>query len=263
MQSFFLSTGTVKTPTDAIPLPSLLTDLIDMAGGLDDPTATDANLIPVKLRSAMAAASNASPQSRLWTAQTNDCTQATLDSEDRASSRDCTLPYGTLGSLSVLSDQFLAQLPSGFSTGVIRQYLPRINSTASRFTISESDYPKKCKSLPDAFYAKFGAEDPIFMGFANFTLEACMPANMSQSPWLPVRERQDFSEELFLNVSLFSGARDATEEDKGGLFKIVVNTTAGYFELPNLMNNERSGPLLQDDPLKTCGEECASQSEIG
>lgn len=46
-----------------------------------------------------------------------------------------------------------------------------------------------------------------------------------------------------------------------GYYRVTLNTTAGYFEVPNYMNNNLPGPLLAIDPLDACGSDCASQSE--
>lgn len=39
-------------------------------------------------------------------------------------------------------------------------------------------------------------------------------------------------------------------------YKVTVNTTAGYFELPNIMNNQTVGPLLVNDPNDLCDSDC-------
>lgn len=42
-------------------------------------------------------------------------------------------------------------------------------------------------------------------------------------------------------------------------FKMSLNTTAGYFELPNYKNGQLPGPLLSDDPELHCDEQCTRQ----
>lgn len=83
-----------------------------------------------------------------------------------------------------------------------------------------------------------------------------MPANVTQSPWRPTRNRQDFSEELYLKVSV-SFPIDNIPPDNA--YKITLNTTAGYFELPNYMNGGTAGPLLDEDPNNICGNHCLPQ----
>lgn len=86
---------------------------------------------------------------------------------------------------------------------------------------------------------------------------------MTQSPWQATRDRQDFSEELFLSIS-FDGTSympvNETPNRQKTLYKITLHTTAGYFELPNYMNGELPGPLLDYDPTKHCGDDCNLQS---
>lgn len=51
-----------------------------------------------------------------------------------------------------------------------------------------------------------------------------------------------------------------TAEPYSTYIHITVDTTAGYFELPNYMNSQKAGPILNDDPNATCGESCMVQS---
>lgn len=37
---------------------------------------------------------------------------------------------------------------------------------------------------------------------------------------------------------------------------MTVNTTAGYFELPNYLNGKVAGFLLKEDPNTMCGDDC-------
>ena len=88
-----------------------------------------------------------------------------------------------------------------------------------------------------------------------------MPDNMPESPWKPTRARQDFSEKLYFNVTRTSALIDHMPGWAGGppgtfFYSVAVNTTAGYFELPNIMNNQSVGPLLVDDPNDICGADC-------
>lgn len=77
-----------------------------------------------------------------------------------------------------------------------------------------------------------------------------MPGNQSVSPWKAQHMRQDFREEMYLNISL---GDDESSSTHAGVYysKISVDTTAGFFELPNYMNGGIAGPLLEDDPSIT------------
>jgi hypothetical protein len=96
-----------------------------------------------------------------------------------------------------------------------------------------------------------------------------MPANQSVSPWKNTTTRQDFTEELFLNISIIGYELDEEvyrlrERDDlvtGGTFRVTSMTTAGYFELPNYMNGGRSGPIIDGEPddSKHCGIDCERQ----
>ena len=96
-------------------------------------------------------------------------------------------------------------------------------------------------------------------------LQACMPGNLTKSPWKSTRDRQDFTEELFLNVALIQYNLNTANTDQQNivLYKVTVDTTAGYFELPNYLNGEVAGPLLENDPNSLCGEHCERETTNG
>ncbi|KAI7214520.1 hypothetical protein KC333_g5974 [Hortaea werneckii] len=171
----------------------------------------------------------------------------------------------TFGVLSLLEEPYLAQLPTDYNTGVVRQFIPRFNVSISRENITEQGMPKECMvGQPGAFYVNYANE--VKDGNrteGDWALEACMPATQRRSPWQATRSRQDITETLYLKLRSdphsidFPGvpvrsARDCT-------FKITLNTTAGYFELPNYLNGQTAGPLLTDDPSLHCGTDCPVQ----
>jgi hypothetical protein len=166
--------------------------------------------------------------------------------------------------MSLLEDPFFAQLPSGFSTGLIRQFAPRINSTARRENITKDEFPQGCDALPDAFYVRYENVSAL-NDFPGFAFEACMPANMSAAPWRATRDRQDFSEVLYLAVNLTTAGGWELQVPTGAYFtRITVNTSVGFFELPNYMNGGIAGPLLAEDPTirapGKCDLDCETQT---
>ena len=96
-------------------------------------------------------------------------------------------------------------------------------------------------------------------------LQACMPGNLTKSPWKLTRDRQDFTEELFLNVALIQYNLNTANTDQQNivLYKVTGDTTPGYFELPNYLNGEVAGPLLENDPNSLCGEHCERETING
>lgn len=111
------------------------------------------------------------------------------------------------------------------------------------------------------FFAQYSNStlNPFDGDLLGWSLTACMPVNISQSPWRSTRDRQDFSEEIFLNITVpapFSPSNPLIRS----LLKITVNANAEYFELPNYMNGGVAGPLLDEDPTHVCGHNCNHQS---
>lgn len=85
-----------------------------------------------------------------------------------------------------------------------------------------------------------------------------MPGNQTASPWKASHERQDFTETMYLKIMLH-GFRGNSVESGDYYSKITLETTAGFFELPNYMNGGVAGPLLEDNPNNHCGTDCTPQ----
>lgn len=169
----------------------------------------------------------------------------------------------TFGNISDLAEPFLAELRNGFSTGLIRQFIPRINSTASYENISAVEYPSGCAQIAGAFSVGYSGKvlySPTDSA-ANWSIQACMPTDLRQSPWKYTRDRRDFSEVLFINVTISADGRVPrnTTPIGGLLYRVTLNTTAGYFELPNYMNGVTAGPLLDKDLNSICGHNCTAE----
>ncbi|KAJ5272622.1 hypothetical protein N7478_007747 [Penicillium angulare] len=165
--------------------------------------------------------------------------------------------FKTLSEIS--SGNFYSQIPSGFNTGLVRQFAPRVNSTAGYETIDPIDFPTNCSIGTDHFYADYSSSY-AYSGTSRiykWGVIACMTSNSSNTPWNFTRNRQDFTETLYLNFtsSITDGGYDPTIT----LYRITVNTTAGYFELPNYLNNGIPGPLLDDGPTSLCDKHCMNQ----
>lgn len=231
---------------------NLLVDLHSSSDQLE--REKDGNLLPVQLRTAMIAHKHAQYVPRLWQGQPFDCTENGGDEEDIC--RNQGVGLDTLGTS---TDPFLAELVSGYNTGTIRQFLPRINSTARIEKVQERNFPDQCDRKPGTFFANFeynyNDSDPDYGSRQYSRLEACMPANLTASPWPTTRDRRDFMEELYLNISHVE--EFYTQSERSGsqvnLFKITIDTTTGFFELPNGMNGQRPGPLLDKDPFAEDG----------
>lgn len=181
--------------------------------------------------------------------------------------QSCNYAGVTFASMPTLENPFLAQLPSGNNTCLIQQFLPRINSTAQYQKVSANEFPKVCDQIDGSFYVNYFNVNDLYS--TAWGLEACMPANVKQSPWKSTRDHQDFTEELYLNVTLigYEGlfmTLDGFERFSGNhtFYKVNLDTTAGYFELPNYMDGGRAGPLLDKDPNAICGNSCEAEGPL-
>lgn len=220
-------------------------------------------------RNALKSTTNTTPQPHLWHESTG------CSSSDRSLER-CVYETATLANISQLSQPYMAQLPIGYHTGLIKQFATRINSTVKWEAVSRETMPTDCGEMPDSFYVHYanGTLDlnsklgPGKSYGGNWSIEACMPGNLSEPPLKRVYGRQDFTETLYLNVSVVGYPEQGYPTGEfdsplsGGMFRITSQTTAGYFELPNYMNGGKAGPLITGDPDDSihCDVNCIAQT---
>ncbi|PGH04140.1 hypothetical protein GX51_03647 [Blastomyces parvus] len=154
---------------------------------------------------------------------------------------------------------FISPAFSTFNTGLLRQFAPRLNSTVSYDVVPMGDFPADCANLPGSFYATYSG---MIDGNPHYSVEACMPANQTNSPWKnQFRTPQTISETLYLKIFITDDFYAYFPGFSGGptVFKVEAESTSGYFELPNYLNNNTAGDLLPRDPDEFCDEHCPDQ----
>lgn len=272
LQQIFLSAITIKTPTS----PQEISGLFEIADKFDgdsfSPESRDRGGTVMGTRKLLEATLAGQKQSLLWH-EGGDTAACNKSSWRFKEGGPCPKTGVSLNEILQLQNPFLAPLPPEFTTGLLQQFLPRINSTASWQKVDHAQWPANCDHN-GAYQVQWfntthvGYPKPFF-----WSLTACMPPDLLSSPWKPVRKRQDFTEELYLNITISTPGRidkspgsvpvdwgefhDSPPE--GSLFRVTMNTTAGYFELPNYMNQQTAGPLLAEDPNEACGPRCINQ----
>ncbi|KAJ5513785.1 hypothetical protein N7463_003337 [Penicillium fimorum] len=247
IQSLFLNSHSVKVRT----YPQQCAAVHDFNGTGDPHSQSESHGKDVlNLRAALDKANGNTYQPNLW-------------------SNDSGVPFLTLNDMS--PQTFYSQVPSGFNTGLIRQFAPRVNSTARYELIRESEFPAACDSSDSSsfrFHAEYSSSySSLYSSNIPYSwgVIACMPGNMTKSPWRVGRTRQDFSEVLYLNMTqeqYTTGGYYDHYAGKRAFYQITVDTTVGFFELPNYMNKGVPGPLLDQDPLDLCDQHCVEQDSI-
>ncbi|KAJ5355679.1 hypothetical protein N7517_010288 [Penicillium concentricum] len=253
LQQMFLSTEIIKTPT----WPTKIWHLLDIPDQWESFLLPQSSMVLLLTREALATTTSTQRQAQLWQGTNVSCV---INVTTGALLPSCNQGGATFGNMSRLENPFLAELPNDYNTGLIQQFLPRINSSTRYESISAEDYPEDCDKRKGAFSVNYGKENHDEAGrLTAWGLEACMPANVKNTPWNNTRDRQDFTEELYLNVTIVG------QLSSRSLFKIALETTAGYFELPNYMNGQVAGPLLEKCPELSygCGEHCEPEGTSG
>ncbi|KAK2814064.1 hypothetical protein FQN50_000468 [Emmonsiellopsis sp. PD_5] len=236
LQQVFLNSEVIKVPNNLEALPNIF----DLADPFIHARNYLNNTVEIATRNALRIASVSQPQSQLWLGEGDIPCQR---SNDPGVDPDCAGNFITFGNLSALPDPFLAQVPRGFSTGLFRQFVPRINSTAR---VSEASFPQNCGDKPGSLLLHHENNSTQSDNYYPWPVTVCMPADVSLTPWKLTRDRQDFSEELYFEIK----AQKRESKVDTFAFKVVLDTTTGYFELPNYMNNETAGPLLEHGPQR-------------
>jgi hypothetical protein len=219
----------------------------------------DSNDVMLRKRAAIETAINTQIQAQLWPGAKFNC----ISDEPLDTDIQYFCGRGTIfGNISELPDPFLAKAPNDFHTGLIRQFIPRINSTATYEQIPEAQFPRDCEKAFGAFYVDY--QNTTFSARQDTTwgLKVCMPNNNTHPLWMFNRDRQDFTEQLYLNITLAGFHYDTGiyKIPTASYAKITLHTTAGYFELPNNMNQGVVGPLLDKDPFMSgaCDHDCVN-----
>ncbi|GFF54895.1 hypothetical protein IFM58399_09940 [Aspergillus lentulus] len=151
-------------------------------------------------------------QPRLWSSDNG--TVSLQDKSYYTSSAWQTKSQKTLANISTITDPFWAELPTSINTGLLRQFAPRINSTAIWENNSAAILPEGCYPLSDTFYLHYGYGQDNGAPF-QYDVEICIPRNIPGT----------YSR------------------------KLTLNTTTGYFELPNYANCQVPGPLIEESPF--------------
>jgi hypothetical protein len=144
-------------------------------------------------------------------------------------------------------DFFVAGLPVGTTTGVLRQHIMRLNSSISCKEIDVGDIPSPCPG-----------DQPftvLWDRFLDTEVRICVPGNSIASPWSPRRSRQELIEEMYLDFkdrNIGWKENQVWSEDPpfnaSYTIRCTATTTRGYFELGNDWNNNTYGPLLEQWP---------------
>lgn len=141
----------------------------------------------------------------------------------------------------ITNTSFVAAVPQGTTTGVLREHAMRFNSSVACNRIPRSQFPSACEG-----------DNPFTRSFTHSGNQTriCVPGTVGIPPWTLSRDRQELSEDLFLDILEEAQVREEPGYPGTGnltsdlTLHCTVHTTRGYFELGNYRNNYTWGPLL-------------------
>lgn len=145
---------------------------------------------------------------------------------------------------------FVAAMPNDTETGILREHVIRLNSTAKCTPIAESAFPSSC-SGPHPLETSFKSP--------NLTINICVPGDytgLTQPAWNLTRNPQNLSEELYISAYVpyfqeYDTSWDFDQIATNFTVHCTANTTRGYFELGNILNNFTPSDLVQEWPDNT------------
>ena len=256
LQQYFVGQETFKFQTVQTPGFQEATDVYDI---FRDGLVGNNELQITRLRNELASVSHNDFQPSIWQEGTPNC--SSNSSNGFEVSPECIQGGITFDSIAALQGPYVAQLPAGYQTGLITQFMPRMNSSVSLLNVSQTAFPSNCNATSGAYYMEYSYNTTLL------NVQVCMPDGVSQSPWKATRDRQDTTEIMFLNIHSGGSQNSADPDDniENITLKLTVNTTLGYFELPNYNSSGVAGPLLAKDPHDTCPgneDECLSQWQL-
>ncbi|KAI4660901.1 uncharacterized protein J4E79_005469 [Alternaria viburni] len=196
-------------------------------------------LVVVRLRSILESRAEREHEPYLWIDEQKDGLDNDMCYDTFSVATNCNRFSRSLYQLDEMSlDAWFSPVPLDFSTGVYvdPQYAPRLNTTIEYRNMTDAEWPTECvRDREDVFFAQYRGGET---GYREFDIIACIPANISGTPWQATYNQQDITEDLFLAISVPSMLRTPI------MWKITARSTLGYFELPNTKNGNRAGPLL-------------------
>jgi hypothetical protein len=134
---------------------------------------------------------------------------------------------------------FVAALPNATTTGVLRHRLMRLNSTVDCDQIDTSSFPVSCEGQRPFSASYNWTEGPA--------IRLCVPGERGLYPWNLSRNRQDITEDFYLDISGLAPAfgNKNTAYNTSLTLHCSAETARGYFELGNYRNDLRPGQLLE------------------
>lgn len=155
-------------------------------------------------------------------------------------------------------EQFIASFPVGTDTGVLRDLALRLNMSVGCTLVPQSDFPSTCpgENPLSQIFSNINISTPTPFGdlaHPRYRARVCAPGNVGYSPWKDTADRQDISEEFWLDYQRTpqpsgGGVWGITDGGSNYTQHCYGNSTLGYFELPNHWNGHVAGPLLDTVP---------------
>ncbi|GKT47980.1 uncharacterized protein ColSpa_08161 [Colletotrichum spaethianum] len=148
----------------------------------------------------------------------------------------------TTGENQMYNDSFwVSAVPSGATTGPLRQHSIRLSSFANCKVASRDEFPASCDGYATSLE-----------GF-GIVLRTCMPGSYTNTAnGVPPRRRQDIEEILFIDAQISAEAAKSKdflpEPAENVTIKCVARTTRAFFEIGNLHTGSRPSDLIDEWP---------------
>ena len=144
---------------------------------------------------------------------------------------------------------FVSSYSNGTNTGVFREHALRLNS--SLICTNQTSFPDQCQGDSPFKVSYSGRVEKRPSYWQSFNYQVCLPGDYTASPWNLTRNRQDIFEDLYMKFEAWNEPPNETSfMYVNATYRCTANTTRGYFELPNIWNDNAAGDLLTKWPSK-------------
>ncbi|KAK6077646.1 hypothetical protein SCUP515_04844 [Seiridium cupressi] len=134
---------------------------------------------------------------------------------------------------------FVTALDNGTLTGVLREHAIRLNSSVHCEHIAREEFPSPCPG---------GRPLDIYIERPALSMSVCAPGNMTHFPFTTSRNRQEVTEELYIDFNVSPNLAYEISANDNYTLHCTASTTRGYFELGNAQNDYVYGPLIDEWP---------------
>ncbi|KAL9621641.1 MAG: hypothetical protein Q9160_003893 [Pyrenula sp. 1 TL-2023] len=154
---------------------------------------------------------------------------------------------------------WISNLVATTNTGLVKEHSLRLNSSINCQAVSDSEYPDICSGFETSTSTHLPDSEDSANADRSFEFKVCAPGSDQPFPWKLVRDRQEISDSVFMQLNsdglaYLSGTLDLPDAKRAVTVRCSTETTTGYFTLPNKVDTPLAGPILEGFNLSAASD---------